>query len=113
MPDFTLEPDEIEPERPVRSSPVHLSSGGLHPTEAVPESRRKGKDAAPVSLPCEACGSMVVLGATVHGLRLALDPQVRTYALSWHHEAQPVLHESRSYPVHHCGAGGSPRGDAP
>ena len=36
MPDFTLEPGEIEPERPVRSGPVHLVSGGVHPTAEVP-----------------------------------------------------------------------------
>ena len=105
MPDFFLEPDEIEPERPARPSPVHLVSGGLHPTAEVPPSRRK--DHPPVYVPCEACGTMVVTGATVHSTRLALDLHLKTYTLTWHHEAEPVLHESRSYPVHQCGAHGA------
>jgi hypothetical protein len=111
MPDFFFEPDEIEPERPARSHPVHLVSGGLHPTAEVPTSRLK--DHPPVYVPCEACGVMVVTGATVHGARLALDLHIKTYAISWHHEAQPVLHESRSYPVHRCVAGGPPREPVP
>ena len=112
MPDFFLEePDEIEPERPVRPGPVHLTSGGLHPTAEVPPSRRK--DHPPVYVPCEACGAMVVLGATVHGLRLALDLHITTYTILWHHEAEPVLHESRSYPVHRCVVGGPQRETVP
>ena len=50
---------------------------------------------------------MVVTGATVHSTRLALDLHLKTYTLTWHHEAEPVLHESRSYPVHQCGAHGA------
>jgi hypothetical protein len=100
MPDFFLEPDEIEPERPARSGPVHLVSGGLHPTAEVPTSKRQ--DPPPVVVPCEACGTMVVRGATVSGVQLALDLHLKTYTINRHHEAHPVLHESRGYPVHRC-----------
>ena len=111
MPDFLFEPDEIEPERPARPGPVHLVSGGLHPTADLPTSRRQ--DHPPVYVPCEACGAMVVTGATASGVRLALDLHIKTYTLNWHHEAAPVLYESRSYPVHRCVACDLPREDLP
>ena len=109
MPDFTLEPDEIE--RPTWSSPVRMVSTGLHPTAEVPPTRRK--DRPPVHVPCEACGTMAVIGVTESGTRLALDPHVKTYTILWHHEAEPALHESRSYPVHRCVVGGPQRETIP
>ena len=45
MPDFFLEPGEIEPER---RRPVRMVSTGLHPTAEVPTSRRQ--DHQPVYL---------------------------------------------------------------
>ena len=102
MPDFFLEPDDLEPERPERRRPVRLVSTGLHPTADVPTSRRK--DHPPAYAACEACGAMVVTGATACGMRLALDLHHKTYTLVWHHEALPALQESRAYPVHQCGA---------
>ena len=110
MPDFTLEPSDIEPERPERRRRGRLVSTGLHPHADLPTSRRK--DRAPVYVPCEACGAQVVTGATASGRRLALDPHVTTYTILWHHEAAPVLQESRAYPVHHCGAPGATPEDA-
>jgi hypothetical protein len=76
----------------------------------VPTSRQQ--DHSPVSGPCEGCGALVVIGATVRGARLALDLHVATYTISWSREAQPVLHESRGYPVHQCGAAGAPPEEA-
>jgi hypothetical protein len=49
MPDFLLEPDEIEPERPDRRRPVRLVSTGLAPTAEVPTPRR-GNEPAPATL---------------------------------------------------------------
>ena len=60
MPTFFLEPDEIEPERPARSRPVHLVSGGVHPTEAVPLSRQQGPEHPPVAGPCAHCAQPVL-----------------------------------------------------
>jgi hypothetical protein len=108
-PDFFLAPDapdETDPDQPARRHPVRLVGTGLADTAPVPASARCGAAPLPVFGPCEACGAQVVLGTTGQGLRLALDLQVRTYTISWHHEEQPVLHESRGYPVHHCGGGG-------
>ena len=61
MTDFTLEPDDLEPERPAPPSPKRVSSG-LHPTAAVPVPRQKGPEPVPVCVPCEACGALVVTG---------------------------------------------------
>jgi hypothetical protein len=112
MADFTLEPDELGPERPVRSRPVRLVSSGVAPTADVPAAARTDTEPAPVHVPCGACGALVLTGAPVDGRRLALDPSGRTYVVRWHHEAQPVLSLSRAYPVHQCRAEG-PRGRAP
>ena len=110
MPDFFLEADDRASERSDRRRPGRLVSSGLHPEAAVPPSRQPAHP--PVSGPCEGCGALVVLGATVHGTRLALDLHVKTYTLSWSREAPPVLHESRGYPVHQCGAAGAPPEEA-
>ena len=103
MPDFLLEPDEIDPERSERRRPVRLVSTGLAPTAAVPASARRGKDTPPCYAPCEACGGLVLTGRTLTGIRLALDTQVRTYTVYWAQGApEPTLSESRGYPVHQC-----------
>jgi hypothetical protein len=91
-------------ERPVRSRPVRLVSSGLAPTVDVPAAAHTATEPAPVHVPCAGCGALVLTGATVDGTRLALDLHVRTYVVIWHHEAQPVLHLSRAYPAHQCGA---------
>ena len=104
---FTLEPDELEPERPERRTPPRLVSTGLHPLEDVPQARRKAKDAPPAYAPCEACGQPVLIGETRAGKRLALHVHVRTYAVSWDKGVPlPRLDESRAYPLHGCRATG-------
>jgi hypothetical protein len=49
--EFTLTPDE--PDLPLQPQRVRLVSSGLHPTEAVPASRRTGKDTPPCYQACE------------------------------------------------------------
>lgn len=72
----------------------------------APQPPTRRKDRPPVHGPCEACGTLVVVGQTLSGTRLALDLRIKTSTILWHHEAQPVLQESRGYPVHQCGARG-------
>jgi hypothetical protein len=104
MPDFTLEPDEIEPER--SSRPVRLVTTGLAPTAEVPVHGRKGYDAVPCYLPCSLCSALVLCGATGAGQWLALDTGKPTYAVPWTPgTAQPRLHASRADPVHACARG--------
>jgi hypothetical protein len=99
MADFMLEPDEIESDR---RRPVHMVSGGLHPTAEVP-TKRQAKDTPPCAVPCEACGQAILLGETASGTRLALETHVRTYTVLWEPGApRPLLAQSRSYPVHRC-----------
>jgi hypothetical protein len=102
MSDFTLEPDQIEPEHPERSRPVRLVSTGLAPTADVPTSRRT-RDHPRCSAPCEACGAPVLTGVTAQGQRLALDTQVATYVVIWASETPvPRLVQSQGYPVLRC-----------
>ena len=104
MPDFMLEPDEIEPERPERRRPVRLVSTGLAPTAEVP-TRRHGTEPSPCYVPCEACGGMVLTGETPSGTRIALDTAIQTYTAAWPSGTpRPLLHASRAYPVHVCRA---------
>jgi hypothetical protein len=102
MPDFFLEPSDIEPERPERRTPPRMVSTGLHPTADAPKAR--GTDPQPAYAPCEACGQPTLLGETRAGQRLALDVHVRTYLVNWDKMATlPWLDESRGYPLHRCG----------
>ena len=102
MADFTLEPDELEPERPERHRAVRLVSTGLAPTAEVPPPRR-GTEPSPCYARCEACGTVVLSGSTGAGARLALDTQHATYTVVWPAGTPaPVLHASRAYPVHRC-----------
>jgi hypothetical protein len=101
-PDFMLDPDELEPERPAHR-PVRLVATGLAPTAEVPSGRRKHAEAA-CYVPCSLCSAMVLTGATTSGQWLALDIQVPTYSVVWHTgTSQPLLQPSRAYPVHQCG----------
>ena len=102
MPDFFLEPDELEPERPERHRPVRLVASGLADTAEVPRSTRAEPE--PCYAPCEACGASVLTGKTTAGVRLCLDTHVSTYLVDWSAGTPvPVLHHSRAYPVHRCG----------
>ena len=97
MPDFMLEPDEVEPER---RRPVRLVSTGLADTAEVP---RSSKPEPPCYAPCEGCGAAVLTGTTSAGLRLALDTHLPTYLVDWSAGTPvPVLQVSRAYPVHRC-----------
>lgn len=105
--DFLLEPEEIEPERPVLGKPARIFSSGLAPTAEVPPSPRK-KETPPCHVPCATCGNPVLLGQTRAGLTLALDVRQATYTVVWGSgEAHPTLEHSRGYPVHQCP--GTPR----
>jgi hypothetical protein len=100
VPDFTLEPDEIEPER--SSRPVRLVTTGLAPTAAVPGGGRK-LATEPRYVPCSLCSALVLCGTTGLGTWLALDTGKPTYAVTWTPgTAQPRLHASRADPVHAC-----------
>ena len=102
MPDFTLEPTEIEPERHERRHPPRLVSTGIAPTAEVPKGRA-GKEAQACYNPCVFCGLEVLTGATTQGQVLHLDVSQACYAVSWPSQAEmPTLFESRAYPVHTC-----------
>ena len=58
---------------PLQPQRVRMVGTGLHPTADVPESRRKGKDAAPVYLPCASCAQPVVIGEMQDGTVVILD----------------------------------------
>jgi len=103
MPDFTLVPDEPldPPETPARH--VRLVSTGLAPTADLPRPGRRTLDLPPCHAPCATCGALVLVGATQSGTRLALDVGIRTYTVLWlNGTPEPVLHDSRGYPVHRC-----------
>ena len=101
MPDFTLEPDEIESENP---RPVRITSAGLAPTADLPKQRR-APDTPPCLTACECCGVEVLFGQTLSGLHVAIELTQRTYTVLWEAGAAlPTLHESRGYPVHVCPA---------
>ena len=45
----------------------------------------------------------MLTGETTRGARVALEPHVRGYTVSWDHGAAlPMVFESRAYPVHRC-----------
>jgi len=99
MPDFTLEPGAIEPER---RRPVRLVASGLADTAEVPRAPRP--EPSPCYAPCAVCGQVVLTGTTDTGTRLALDTTVKAYLVDWEHGAHaPRLVASRAYPVHGCG----------
>jgi hypothetical protein len=111
MPDFMLEPDEIEPERPERRRPVRLVSTGLADTAEAPPSARRGQEHPPCYVLCRTCNSPVLLGQTPSGVQVALNVSGRRcYTVHWLTGAhQPRLAESRAYPEHQCRQG---KGDA-
>jgi hypothetical protein len=90
-PDFTLEPADVEPDRPERHTPPRMVSTGLAPTTEVPTARGKAKEAPPAYTPCEVCGQPVLLGETRAGQRLALDVHVMTCAVSWDKKHAPAM----------------------
>jgi hypothetical protein len=110
MPDFLLEPDEIEPapdeiepETHTPPRPVRMVSTGLAPTAEVPTTKRRKPDPPPAYAPCDVCGAAVLTGRTQAGASVALDTGIKTYVVDWHHGTpEPVLVESRGYPVHRC-----------
>jgi hypothetical protein len=82
---------------------VRLVSTGLAPTADAPKSSRRKSETPPCYVSCEACGVLVLTGATTAGARLSLDTHIATYAVQWDQEAhEPILHQSRGYPVHQC-----------
>lgn len=106
MPDFMLEPDELEPECPERHRLVREVRTGLRPTAAVPAPRRTARDAPPAYAPCLRCGQPVLTGETLHGHTLHLDVSSQCYVVTWGNKAPvPTLLPSRAYPVHRCDAG--------
>jgi hypothetical protein len=103
MPDFTLEPDEADIDRPERSRPVRLVSTGLSPTAEPPSTRRPTTAPHRAYAPCACCQALVLTGTTTTGTRVALDTHIATYVVDWDHGTPaPALHQSRGYPVHQC-----------
>jgi hypothetical protein len=113
MSEFTLTPDE--PDLPTSPKTVRLVATGLHPTAAVPTSKRTGQDQPPAYAVCAACGQMTLLGTLRDGTRLALDVAVQTYTVVWTADTAPHrLELSRSSPpalVSATGAGAAGRRD--
>jgi hypothetical protein len=103
MPEFMLEPDQIDTDSPERSRAPREVSSGLAPTADVPTKKHK-KEPAPCYVPCEACGQLVLMGDTADGRRLAVDLEIPMYVIGWNARAErPCLYESRGHAVHHCG----------
>src|SRR2546429_9998259 len=103
MADLTLTADESLDLAETPARQVRLVSTGLAPTADIPVSGRGKADPRPCYAPCQGCGAQVLTGTTQAGVQLALDVGVRTCAVDWHHGApEPVLVESRGYPVHQC-----------
>ena len=67
MTDFTLEPDELDPDRPVRRS-GRLVASGLAPTAEVPPPRGRTTEPVPAYGPCPTCGRPVLAGLTRAGM---------------------------------------------
>ena len=103
MSDFIHDPDEGVPELPRRPRRVRLVGAGLHPTESVPESQRKGADTSPVYLPCAHCAEPVITAEMHDGTVVILDAKAPTYSLLWDPgAARPLVPWSRSYVAHRC-----------
>ena len=102
MPEFVLAPDQVDPETAARA-PRQVSTG-LAPTAEVPR-RERQTGTRPCYVACETCGTFVLLGRTATGAQLAVEPDaVPMYLVDWGAGmAEPRLHQSRGYPVHHCG----------
>jgi hypothetical protein len=62
--------------------PLAPDAPALGPLAAVPASRRT-RDHPPCAAPCEACGALVLTGCPPSGQRVALDTDLRTYAVDW------------------------------
>jgi len=53
---------------------------------------------------CSRCGGMVLTGTTSTGQPVTVEPSVQTYVVVWPEgHGQPLMHQSRGYPVHACG----------
>ena len=111
MPDFTLEPDEIEPERPARSNPVHLVRGGLHPTAEVPTAR--GRTTRPSTYPAKpvAPWSSLAKRLVVRGWHSI--PTADVYGELASSRRSPCCMNRVGIPVHQCGVGGPSREAVP
>ncbi len=102
MPDFILEPDEPDLDRPERSRPVRMVGTGLAPTADVPAVRTKGPEPAPAYHACP-CGGLVLEGLAPQGEVVVLDPRQTCYTVLWEPGApRPTVARSRAYPVHKC-----------
>ena len=101
MSDFTLKPDELEPDRPEHARPMRPVATGLAPTAEPPMSRKKA--APPCYAPCPRCRAMVLTDKAPAGHAVTVEPGVQTYTVVWANGApEPTLHESRGYPAHRC-----------
>ena len=103
MTDLALTADENlgTPETPARQ--LRLVTTDLAPTADIPSSVRTQPDLSPAYAPCSACGALVLTGMTSTGAQLTLDVRVATYTIDWQHGSpQPLMHESRGYPLHQC-----------
>jgi hypothetical protein len=58
----------------------------------------------PAYAPCATCGQPVLTGLLASGEQMALDVAGVCYVIDWLKGTDaPRLHQSRAYPVHHCG----------
>lgn len=83
MSEFLLNPDDHEGDLPRRPRRVRLVGTSLHPTEDVPEPRRRGADTPPVYLPCACCAQPVITAETHDGTVVILNATAPTYSLLW------------------------------
>ena len=90
MPDFMLEPDELDPECPDRRRPVRLVATGLADTAEGPTTRTKDKP--PAYTACPQCRQAVLTGQTRAGTPLVLAEDVPTYCVVWPKDATQPVH---------------------
>lgn len=102
MPDFLLEPDDIESQSsPYRATRVVAT--GLAPTAEAPKAKR-GAGTTRCAHPCETCGEPVLVGQTGSGARVVVDlPGPRCFTVLYDSGAQePLFALSRAYAEHAC-----------
>jgi hypothetical protein len=81
-----------------------LVETGPPPTVELPApALDEAEPSPPAYAPCPTCGVLVLTGRTPAGVQVAVDTHVQSYTVLWLPKApEPLLHESRGYPVHRC-----------
>jgi hypothetical protein len=99
--DYTQDPDLLESDRTLGRSPIYQEEAGAK--------RAVETDAHLVH--CQGCGHLILWGETIHGQRLAVEPEQQTYVVVWQpREQHPRFLPSRGYVAHWCPEGATHAG---